>query len=358
MNPYTSKPPTAFWQKAVSGIPSFALDPLVGTTFSITRDDRVATAGSCFAQNIARSLRANGMQYYVPETAPPGMPPDQAQAANYGTFSARFGNIYTVRQLVQLFDRALGTFTPTLSAWAEPKGGVVDPFRPLIQPGGFASEEALLENRVRHLAHVRTMFAKLSVFVFTLGLTEAWQHEEDGAIVPLAPGVAGGEADRARFGFVNFTSADVMTDIRAFHARLRWVNPAARLLLTVSPVPLIATYEDRHVLVSTTYSKSVLHAAAVESAGELEGVSYFPSYEIVTSPLNRDRYFDEDLRSVNQKGVDHVMRVFFRHYVRVNEGKGVETPAEDARDGGFASIFRTETQATSKVVCDEEAITH
>ena len=344
-NPYASKPSTAFWRKAVSGVPAFALDPMVGAPFRIGPADRVATAGSCFAQNIARSLRARGLQYYVPEAAPHGMAAADGQAMNYGTFSARYGNVYTVRQLVQLFDRAHGRFTPALTAWQGKAGGVIDPFRPLIQPGGFASLDALQKDRATHFERVRTMFSTLSVFVFTMGLTESWRHEPDGAVVPLAPGVAGGAEDGAAFRFVNFTSAEVAADLRLFHARLKEVNPSARIILTVSPVPLIATYEDRHVLVSTAYSKSALHAAAVEAAGVLADVSYFPSYEIVTSPLNRDRYFEDDLRNVNAMGVDHVMRVFFRHYV-----------AGEQKEEGIAASFRRDTRTLSGLVCDEEAI--
>ncbi len=168
--------------------------------------------------------------------------------------------------------------------------------------------------------------------------------------MPLAPGVAGGAEDADRFRFVNFTSAEVAADLRLFHARLKEVNPQARIVLTVSPVPLIATYEDRHVLVSTTYSKSALHAAAVEVAGTLADTSYFPSYEIVTSPLNRDRYFEADLRSVSAMGVEHVMRVFFRHYVADASGASGEALA------AFADTFRRDTRALSAVVCDEEAI--
>ena len=77
----------------------------------------------------------------------------------------------------------------------------------------------------------------------------------------------------------------------------------------------------------------------------LPGVSYFPSYEIVTSPLNRDRYFEDDLRSVSAMGVDHVMRVFFRHYT----GTGQEPRT-------FGESFRNDTRALSAIVCDEEAI--
>ena len=72
-------------------------------------------------------------------------------------------------------------------------GRYVDPFRPQIEPDGFDSPQAVREDRARHLAAVRRMFAELDYFVFTFGLTETWLHKPDGAALPLAPGVAGGE---------------------------------------------------------------------------------------------------------------------------------------------------------------------
>ena len=54
-NPYSSLPDHRFWRKAVTGLPPFAIDPLLETTFKIAREDRVATGGSCFAQEIARA---------------------------------------------------------------------------------------------------------------------------------------------------------------------------------------------------------------------------------------------------------------------------------------------------------------
>ena len=86
------------------------------------------------------------------------------------------------------------------------------------------------------------------------------------------------------------------------------------MILTVSPVPLTATAEDRGVLVSTTLSKSVLRVAAEEISRERDYVAYFPSYEIVTGNYTRGAYFGEDLRSITEAGVAHVMRLFMKHY--------------------------------------------
>ena len=82
------------------------------------------------------------------------------------------------------------------------------------------------------------------------------------------------------------------------------MNPRVKVILTVSPVPLVATAEEAHVLVATTLSKSVLRVAAEVVSARGRDVAYFPSYEIITGPQARGRYFAEDLRSVTDEGVD------------------------------------------------------
>jgi hypothetical protein len=94
-----------------------------------------------------------------------------------------------------------------------------------------------------------------------------------------------------------------VTDMSAFIGSLREVNPKAKVILTVSPVPLFATAVDRHVLVSTTYSKSVLRVAAQALVESYDYVFYFPAYEIVagtsrggsTSPPTSDRSASQGL---------------------------------------------------------------
>lgn len=269
-------------------------------------------------------------------------------------YSARYGNIYTARQLVQLFDRAHGSFSPQDEAWKRSDGRFVDPFRPQIEPDGFATRAEVVRDRRNHLRDVKRLFAQLDVFIFTLGLTEAWRRREDGAVFPLAPGVAGGELDRDSYEFVNFDSQEVLADLHGFLLRLRGVNPSARVILTVSPVPLIATYEDRHVLVSTTHSKAVLRAAAGAFAQQARGVDYFPSYEIITGPSSRGQYYDEDLRSVRPEGVAHVMKVFFRHYAPVDQPEAPRR-ASAAAIRPSADVER-EARVMDGIVCDEEAL--
>lgn len=319
-HPYENLAPDQYWSSGMSEQAPGLLCPTRPTaTQHLIRDTKVATLGSCFAQHIGRALQSHGFCFYQTETAPDWMSADYAREQQYGVYSARYGNVYTPRQAVQLFTRAFGQFVPLASVWSteDGSGSVVDPFRPNVQPGGFKSEAGLLKDRERHLAAVRQMFMSTDWLVLTLGLTEGWQDLRDGAIYPLAPGVAGGQWVAEHHKFVNFTVDECIADLRLFQQLLALVNPAVRIILTVSPVALAATYEPTHVWAATTYSKSVLRVAAETLTRETKNVTYFPAYEIITSPLNASQYLANDLRQVNAAGVAHVMRAFFETYAPI-----------------------------------------
>lgn len=357
-NPYAGLPAHQRWKLAVAKPDARDLDPMVSCEITIGKDDRVATAGSCFAQHISRALTEHGYHFYNVENGK-GLPKDEAIARNFGVFSARFGNIYTVRQLVQLLDRSEGRFCPQETAWQREDGRFVDPFRPLIEPAGFASPEDVEQAREAHFAFVRKMWRKCAVFVFTLGLTEAWASRADGAVFPVAPGVHGGSFDPERHAFHNFGADETIGDLREFLAKLRVINPSVRVILTVSPVPLIATAENRHALVATTYSKSVLRVAAEDVSRTDSRVEYFPSYEIITGSYNRGAYFEDDLRSVTADGVAHVMRVFMKHFSATPstaDEDETEPQAEVGERERAAVLLRKEVSSGLKVVCDEEEV--
>lgn len=271
---------------------------------------------------------------------------------NYGLFSARYGNIYTARQLMQLFDRAYGRFQPAEDFWEKRAGVFVDPFRPTTQPGGYVSREEAAADRAQHLAAVRTMFETLDIFIFTLGLTECWRSVDDGAVFPVCPGVEGGSFDPERYEFYNQPVEDVIADLAAFRDALAEVNPRAEIILTVSPVPLVATAEPgQNVLSATTYSKSVLRVAAETLRRRFPNVHYFPSYELITGAFNRGRYYGADLRNVVESGVSHVMRLFMAHATAdVQRKPGAE------RGKSAADRHRKVAKALVEVECDEVAL--
>ena len=343
-HPYAGLPNHKFWRKAIETVPYEIVDPVIRTKFKIQSDTKVATAGSCFALNISKRLVQRGYNFLLAEAAPDESEDSIKAVGGNGLFSARFGYVYTARQLRQLMERAYGRFVPDDRAWTNKNGRLVDPFRPRIEPEGFRSIEALEEARDAHFAAVREMFESLDVLVFTLGLTEAWRARSDGAVFSVAPGVAGGEMDFDKYEFVNFSVAEVDADLQAFIDELKRVNPGAKVILTVSPVPMVATYADKHVLVSTTYTKSVLRVAAEQVTQRNDFCDYFPGYELVNGNYHRGRYFSDDLRSVTPEGVDHVMRLFFAHYA--GDGAIIEPDAK----------ILAQAPETATDVCDEELL--
>ncbi len=338
-HPYVGLPPRQFWRSAVSDVPAELFDPVDDPPFLINADTKVATAGSCFAQHIALSLKNAGLNYFVAEPPPSDLSLEEAADRQYGLFSARYGNIYTTRQLLQLYDRASGIFEPDDRTWICANGRYVDPFRPTVEPDGFPTKGDVVRARDSHLEAVRRLFEQLDVLVITLGLTEAWRSKSDGAVVPLAPGVVAESPDPQRYEFVNFSVAEVANDLHEFRAKLKGVNPRARIILTVSPVPLAATFERRHVLTATTYSKAVLRVAAEQVAQGRDDVMYFPSYEIVTGNYGHASHFEDDMRTVRQSSVDRVMDLFLRHFT-------------DRSD------VAARIESIQRILCDEELLAH
>jgi hypothetical protein len=309
-SPYAGLSPRAFWRTGVSEQNPLTITDLYRRKFKIDFGDRIVTAGSCFAQHIANKFVANGYQVVNAEPAPAGLDPVIARQFGYGVYSARYGNIYTARQLLQLARESLGLAKPTNIAW-EKEGRYYDALRPSVEPEGLESAEEVLAHRSGHLAAVRRMLRNMNLFVFTFGLTEAWIDKRDGTVFPTAPGTIAGTFDPEIYEFRNFTFGEVMDDFLRFRRLVRKRNQNCKFLLTVSPVPLTATAGNEHVLAATVYSKSVLRAVAGELAQLNEDIDYFPSYEIVASHFSRGFFFESNLRSVHPAGVENVMRIFF-----------------------------------------------
>lgn len=313
VHPYSSLPDRSFWKRSIGTRNPLNITDLYRKKFSISPQDRIVTAGSCFAQHIARKLRASGFNFCDYEPAPPLFPKDKHSQYNYGVYSARYCNIYTIRQLLQTYERAFGLRESTDSIW-HGEHGFQDAFRPVVEPAPFSTEEDLLHSRRSHLSAVRKVFENSDLFVFTLGLTEGWVSKEDGSVYPLCPGTVGGQFDKDLYEFINFGFSENYSDMMLFIEHLKKRNPSVKILLTVSPVPLTATKADDNVMVATSYSKSVLRAVAGQVASEHDFVDYFPSYEIISAPPMRGMFYEPNMRSVTPAGVDFVMSHFFSEH--------------------------------------------
>jgi hypothetical protein len=327
----------------VAGLAADELRDLSDCRTRLTRSEAVATAGSCFAQHISRRLRSMGYNFLDTEMPPPWMTAEAQRDFGYGLFSARYGNIYTSRQLKQLLLESRGKFEPEERVW-ETDSRFFDPFRPTIEPHGFESTEEVLLSRETLLQAIRRIVAKADVFVFTFGLTECWRSKRDGAVYPMCPGTHAGQFDPDRYEFINLSFADVLDDMHQVIEILRRVRPSLRFIFTVSPVPLTATASGSHVLTATTYSKSVLRAVAGELRNTYDFVDYFPSYELVTSPALGGTFYSANKRDVTPDGVSTVMKIFEAEFC---DGKSEPVPTRPKP---------VEDEADRDVLCDERVL--
>jgi len=309
MNPYIDLPDKFYWKTGVANLHPAEIKGLWNPKFIVRESHNIATYGSCFAQHIGNALQARGYRWLITESPPKNMSDSVAKSFNYNVFSSRTGNIYTASLLKQWvewsFDRSL---VPD-EVWV--KGGrFFDPFRPTVEPNGFQSIDELIRSRNYCLDCFRASVEKADFFVFTMGLTESW-HNIKGWEYPVCPGTAAGEYDKENHGFINQDYNIVRKDMESALGLLKKYNPRLKVILTVSPVPLTATYSGKHVLQATMSSKSTLRSVADYFCNNKRFVDYFPSYEIINSPAYSGYFFEPNKRSVSKVGVNHVMSCFF-----------------------------------------------
>ena len=309
-SPYSDLPPRAFWRHAVADQDLRYLPDLWQPKTPVLPGQKIVTAGSCFAQHLGRALAARGLTWHITEPPPPDLPADAWTAAGYGLFSARTGNIYTAAMLRQWVSWALGGVPMPREIWAE-GARYYDPFRPSTPTEGFASRADLEAARRVTLAAFAQALREADWFIFTMGLTEYWQNRHQAYAYPTCPGTVRGQFRAADHLLRNQSFAEACEDMEAVFALIRQHNPRIRFLLTVSPVPLTATATGAHVLVASTYGKSLLRTVAGDLSNRLEDVDYFPSYELISAFPFGGWAYEANKRSVSPAGVAFVMDHFF-----------------------------------------------
>lgn len=325
MNPYKELPKSAFWRSGVTEENPHEINNIYKKKFNIKPNTKIATAGSCFGQYVGKHLKKGGYKVIDEEQAPPGLSDEAQQKYGFSMYSARYGNIYTVKQLLQLAQEVAGERKPENYIWQK-NGKYFDALRPAVEPEGHDTEQEVIEHRDFHIEKVKNVFTKMNLFIFTLGLTEMWLHKESGTVYPTAPGTICGEFDKNIYEFKNAKFKEIKNDFKKFQNTVKKIrsNKSFKIILTVSPVPLTATASGKHVLVSTVHSKSILRAVAGQLSTINKNIDYFPSYEIVNNPRLQASAFKENLRSVRDETVQMVMQYFSKEHPPIQKKKEVE----------------------------------
>ncbi len=254
--------------------------------------------GSCFAREVKNHLVARGFNYV-----------QTAEGPNARHGSAAWDRVYNTFCIRQEFERALDTFAPAEGCW-ESKGRLFDPHRKAVR---WRSPEHREEELAEHRRTAALALTSAEVIVLTLGVNEVWYSREDGSVFFQVP--PADVFDPERHGFRLATVEENVRNLERVEALLDQVNPGARLILTVSPVPLRATFRhDTDAVCASFESKATLLVATREFVRRSERAYYFPSYEIVLAAVPQP--FEEDGRHVRPETVAAVMDVFEYQFLR------------------------------------------
>ena len=264
----------------------------------------VGSAGSCFAMEIAHRLQKDGFNYVVTER----------QKETLVSSCARWGIIFNTPSFRQLVERSLGNLQLPRLLWSVAREGrqqYCDPFREDIW---FDSIEDYESSYFTHQIAAREALLQAEVFVLTLGMNEVWRLKSSGAVLSRAPWRLSSELVEP----VVLSVEDNLKELQKMLDLWRLYNPNVKIILSVSPVPLHATFRAResHVVTANCHSKSVLRVVAEEFCRSNHNVFYFPSFETVM--YCTPNAWQDDQRHVASCAVDNVMRLFHRMFVIEN----------------------------------------
>jgi hypothetical protein len=256
--------------------------PIVG------RQTRIATIGSCFANRLVHVLEERGF----------------AVAIHPG------GLWYNTGSIAQELEHLFGDITlRDEPRWQADDGMWIHPFKDYHERFRTLDELEAWSEAIDDEA--RRMFESAEVVVVTLGLTEVWYSTATGRpLIHIPP------PDLFKHGAGTFRP----THFEENRANLERIyetiaqHTQARLIVTVSPVPLYATFRDMDVRVANAISKSTLRAAVADLICSHPDVLYFHSYEIASSLNQPQLLFEPDGRHVRPAAVELIIAEFLKMF--------------------------------------------
>ena len=261
------------------GPEKFVLEGWVPDAPVITKSTQITAFGSCFAANISNWLSERNFR--VLNKA------EDATRAYVVTMGEGMVNSFVIRQQ---FEWAWENKVFGQALWH-----------------GYKAEEYGYDEEVR--LETKRIFDETDVFILTFGLSEVWYDEPTGNVFWRT--IPKDAYDPKRHKFRLSTVEENRENIRAIYDLIRRYKPEAKVIVTLSPVPLIATFRDVSCITANSVSKATLRVAIDEVVRDVrdEGqMFYWPSYELVAdvfrSPYKADR------RHVRPVVLNYIMRLF------------------------------------------------
>lgn len=274
-------------------------------------DTPIGSAGSCFAFEIAKFFQQEGYNYVVTERnddPESGVLVDGYKPGDeYVKFCANYGILFNTPSFLQLAEKAFGIKKYQKLLIDSDNGYFLDPYRENVL---FESQAAYMADYEKHVEAVKQSFLQSKIFVITLGLNECWQLH-DGTFMSRNP-------RENMFHLVKHRTLTVqenVDNIQRFFDIIKVHNPDFKLIISVSPIPFLATgrANEQHIITANCHSKSVLRVAADELVRKNQDMYYLPSYELVTECV--EDAWEADHRHVKPETVGKVVSMFQEIFV-------------------------------------------
>jgi tetratricopeptide (TPR) repeat protein len=244
-------------------------------SFRLAPGERIFTIGSCFARNIERVLESQG--FAIPTRDIIRADPE------FGRIGHNILNNYGAPAILNEIRWALDpqhSFSEEQAFFELYDDKYVDVhLNHALKPAPIEVVRA----RRRAIINAYQALRDCRVVIITLGLAECWYDTQTGVYLNTPPRRSMLRTYPGRFQLHVLSHDEVLAALRETMALIRKQgHPDARVILTVSPVPLAATFRQEDVMVANAYSKAVLRTVAEAITLTHDFVDYYPSYESVT----------------------------------------------------------------------------
>ena len=246
--------------------------PLLPEAPQIEYASKIVLMGSCFTENMGGKL-------------------DYFQFQNVQN---PFGVIFNPVSLGLLIERAVQEIPFSEKDLFEQQG-LWQSFEAHSSLAGSIAEE-VLENLNAQRVALKKGLVEATHIILTLGTSWVYRFKKTGAIVANCHKVP-----QQEFTKELLSVADIQSSLEALFSEIKKVNPSATLIFTVSPV--------RHLkdgFVENTQSKAHL----ITAIHGLQGIKYFPAYELMMDELRDYRFYGEDMLHPNAIAIEYIWEKF------------------------------------------------
>ena len=247
----------------------------------INKNNKIIAFGSCFAFYVSQYLASMGYSVL------------NKKRKNDGNHIVRYGegmaNTFTViEQLEWIFEK-----------------------KEIEKNTWYYSPDKEIEKNEDVRNVVYKLLSQINVFIITVGLSEVWYNKTNKQVFWKA--IPADRFDENKHGFRLSSVEENTNNLKNICLLIKKHLPKAKIIFTLSPVPLMATLRSQSCITANSISKSILRVALDNViTRNYDNTYYFPAYEI-TKEYFVDP-FGEDNRHLKDQYIKKIMEIFLKYY--------------------------------------------